>query len=193
MASTQLEICNMALDDVGNPNITSLSGSTKAQNLLKNKWQTTVDAVLGDHNWSFAICWAALPLHGKKGDPNGPVAVYEYAYGKPQGYIRGIRLEDAEDKWEEVGDQIHTDVEGAIFQYVKSQTDVNKFPALFALALAKRLASEIAVPLNQDKAKARELFQVYQLILDQAKLANGASQQNAKDESPANIFSAARD
>lgn len=194
MASTQIEICNMALDDVGNPNITNLGAQTKATNLLKNRWQTIVDSVLHDHNWSFALAWVALAQVGIKGDGAfGPMAVYAFAYAKPQGFIRGVRLEDPEEPWEEVGDHIHTDAGGAIFQYVKSQTDVNKFPPLFVQALAKRLASELAVPLNQDKAKAQDLFNQYRLILDQAKLANSLSQTSAKDETPDNPFKAARD
>lgn len=191
---TQVDICNMALADIGNPAIAAISDNTKAANTLKEKWQATVDAVLADADWSFALRWVALTLQGVLGDGGlGPMAVYAYAYAKPVGFIRGVRLEDVESEFEEVGDQIHTDVDAAKIQYVRSMTDANKYPPLFVMCLAKRLASEICVPLNQDKQKAATLFDVYRLTLDQAKLANAKTQLRAKDETVDNSFLKARD
>ena len=92
-----------------------------------------------------------------------------------------------------MGDQIHTDVDAAKIQYVRSMTDASKYPPLFVMCLAKRLASEICVPLNQDKQKAATLFDVYRLTLDQAKLANAKTQLRAKDETVDNSFLKARD
>jgi len=191
---TQVDICNMALSDIGSPPIAAITADTKAANILREKWQATVDAVLADVDWSFALRWVALTLQGILGDGLlGPMAVYSFAYGKPVGFIRGVRMEDMESEFEEVGDQIHTDVEFAKLQYVRSMTDATRFPPLFVACLAKRLASEICVPLNQDKQKAATLFDMYRLTLDQAKLANAKTQMRAKDESVDNSFLTARD
>lgn len=193
MSTSQLDICNVALETIGCAPITSIDATVKGAITLKRAWPIIVDAILHENIWSFSLAWDALTLLGESGEALGPKAIYAYAYSKPAGFIRGVRMVDPLDSWEEVGEEIHTDTQGAIFQYVKRQSDVNLFPPLFVLALTYRLAAQICVPMNQDKAKARENMEIYRYYVDLAKVANALTSVNAKDETTDNLFVAARE
>ncbi len=52
--ASQVEICNLALDMLGESNITSIAGTEKAAGLLSRRWDYAVDELLRDFPWSFA-------------------------------------------------------------------------------------------------------------------------------------------
>jgi hypothetical protein len=83
MASSQVQIANMALDVIGTRStITSLTeGSTEA-NAIARHWDNAVDAVLRAAHWNFARKQRALTLlqDGTQGQPVPQPWLYEYAY-----------------------------------------------------------------------------------------------------------------
>lgn len=58
--ATQVEICNLALDILGDNPISSLNDTTKAASLLSRNWAYALDEVLREYPWRFARKFAEL-------------------------------------------------------------------------------------------------------------------------------------
>jgi hypothetical protein len=54
IAMTQLELCNLALDKLGEPPITALNASTPAAQACTRLYQPTLDALVRKYRWNFA-------------------------------------------------------------------------------------------------------------------------------------------
>jgi hypothetical protein len=54
IAMTQLELCNLALDKLGEPPITSIGASTPAAQACTRLYQPTLDALVRKYRWNFA-------------------------------------------------------------------------------------------------------------------------------------------
>lgn len=167
MASV-VEICNRALDKLGETPIASLADDIKASRACNRAFAPVRDAVLRDHPWNCAIGRAALAADGQ-----APVWGYARRFPLPVDCLRVLDIA-VETRWIVEGRAILTDA-GAPLQirYIRRVDDPNLFDPLFVEALAARLAVELCEALTQSNTKRQALLEDYGRIVERARAADG--------------------
>jgi hypothetical protein len=100
-----------------------------------------------------------------------PAFGYAAAYQLPADCLFVREVGEGDDcPWEVEGGTLFTDMAAPLrVKYTRAVVNPAAFDALFAEALAVRLASEIAVSLTESVGKAQALWQVYQSKLTEAR------------------------
>lgn len=160
MATSEIEICNLALTRIGHSMITALSEASVEASLCKLHYAMTRDVVLRAHPWNFAIRRVMLAQ-----DTDTPAFEYEYQYSLPSDFLKVVRT-DLDAEGYSVDYRIESrkllTSEGTIgIEYIAQITDVAQFDALFVDCLAARLAAEIGQKLSDNAALVRTAWEVY--------------------------------
>ena len=173
MATSNTEICNLALKALGLDPISSLANDTsQAGIVLRNTWEATRDAVLRSANWRCLLSRSASLAR----EAAAPSFGYSYAYALPPDCVRVIEM-SADSKyqydflgrrvlWPEAGWAVEgrlllTDETEAFILYVaydKATDPVALFDGHMVAAIAAQLAADIAPGL-------KTLVRVPQLVL----------------------------
>lgn len=172
MATTEVELCNLALFRVRATEIGDLNEQSINAEKCRVLYSQVRDYVLSDGiAWGFAKKTRALSLTGVTPEewtyeydyPNDALVLLYIVKPGVSGVVSqsGINLTDVE--MEHIpyeileksggGTSIGTNYADAKAAYIKSVTDVRQFPPLFEDAVAWRLAYELAVPLGGDSTK----------------------------------------
>ena len=164
MAASETTICNLALGKLGARRIIELNEeSTEARACLLH-YAETRDEVLRHHRWNFAIkretlVELALP----------PVFGWGIQYELPSDCLRildlnGYNLARRPGLWEVEGRILLTNEPNAEIRYICRVTDCNLFDSLFVEALALKLASKIAMPINGSPNMAGQFLGEYERV-----------------------------
>ncbi|MHA8112854.1 hypothetical protein ACX122_07025 [Kosakonia cowanii] len=199
MASV-VEICNRALSSIGNSrSINSLNEASKEAGECSLYFDACRDSVLADFDWNFATKRVALA------DTGTPPPDWKFAYRYPTDCVRiteimvpGVRNPTAAQRISyEVGADasgtgklIYTDQEDAWMKYVGRVTDVNMYDAIFAEALAWRLAAAINMALTGNADLGNNALNMYGRVI----LSAGSHSLNESQEPvmPESEFTSAR-
>lgn len=177
MASSEVEICNSALNKLGADTIISFQDATKNARLCRSQYPLIRDEVLRSHPWNFAISRVELSQNASR----TPEFEYNYEYIIPPDVLRilytNLNLPPAgtyERKW-----KVETNVDGAKvlvtdeetvkITYIKKVTDVGLFDANFVDVLSWRLAADLAYPIVQSSSLVAQMFSIYEQRLSQAR------------------------
>lgn len=156
MASTQIQIWNMALSHIGvKAFVASPTERSQEASVLNVWWQPAIDYVLADHNWAFARKYATLNLVEE--DPNPD---WQYAYRYPSDCIHARRICSPKGRRDPLpppfvtgqdddGKLVLTDQEDAVLEYTVRVTEPERFDEKFTECLTFYLASRIALPLSR--------------------------------------------
>ncbi|KAF0146563.1 MAG: hypothetical protein FD153_104 [Rhodospirillaceae bacterium] len=166
--TSKVEICNLALLQIGEDTITNLHEKSKAARVCHVLYAPSRDAVLESFPWSFALQRQTLALLAE----SAPLP-WAYAYQRPIDCLRSEEiLPTRPDKpvlFAVEGDKVLTDQAGAVLLYVRSIDDPALFSAQFVQALSWYLAGKLAIPLTGDEAKARLCLQMYGAVVQEAR------------------------
>ncbi|WP_298069419.1 hypothetical protein [uncultured Mailhella sp.] len=180
MAATvgKLDICNMALGFIGTRTIASPDERTPEAIQCGLYWDTARRAALRDFPYGFAQKRFVL---AEKPMPEVYAREWRFCYGLPDGCLKLHRVHggragslgagDAPFRIVEDGGRsvILCSVEQALADCSVDVEDVSLWDELFVLAMARRLAALIAVPLlKNNPGKVQELVQLYQQAVPQA-------------------------
>lgn len=172
MASV-VDICNMALDSVGQASIMSAfppDNSAQAR-ACNRRYESVRDAVLRAHLWNCATTRVQLTKLA-----NDPAWGFTNQFQIPADFIRYISL-DALD----VPFRIEGGADGRVLlsddadvnlRYIFRLTNVPQMDDLLIECIAARLASEIAYKLTSDKRLARDMYAAYLDKLNEARYAD---------------------
>lgn len=163
-----VDVCNKALNKLGQGAITSLDDGTKSANLCKQNWPLVRDQVLRDHPWNFAVKRATLaPVS------TAPDWGFDAAFTLPSDCLRLIEVRDlSTDDYVVEGRQILCDEEVLYIRYVRRVEDPNVYDSAFVDTAACRLAFELCEAITQSNTKKDALFQEYDDSLLRAKRAD---------------------
>lgn len=142
MASV-VDICNIALSNLGDQKISSLSDANERARLCNLRYDDVRDSVLRSHPWSCAVTRTLLARND-----TAPVWGFSYSYSLPSDCLRVLDVEEWETPFRIESGVIVTDAETVKLKYIKQVTDPNEFDSLIIQALALKLASEIAESLT---------------------------------------------
>jgi len=138
MAVSAVEICNRALNALGQSAITALTDDTTRAELCQRFYTDLRDELLQDHPWNFAIRRASLAASATE-----PDFEWTYQYPLPTGCLRVLSVftADTSDQWEVEGGMILSDLSAPLeIRYVTNIVTENNFPPAFVTALSLRLA-----------------------------------------------------
>lgn len=166
-------ICNSALAKVGCSPITALDDGSREATLLNSLFENKRDEVLSAHAWNFAIkraTWAP--------DAAAPDFEYDYQYTLPTDCLRVLSLEEDElfedGAWEVEGRKLLTNFSTVNARFVWRNTSASEWGALFAEALAWKLAESVAYALTQSTEREQKCTDKYNATLREARSADGA-------------------
>lgn len=196
--ANEVTICNLALAELGATLIESLSERQKSAQYCKLIYETARDAVLRDHDWSFARSRQQLALLSDQ------YPGFSFAYQYPTNCLKDRSIWNDTDLLTETEkvpyeissskDNTHkvilTNHENAILIYTAKIKDPNVFDQSFIDALKYRLASDLAVPLKGDVGLKKSAFQMYQYYIGLAK-ANSANE-GQREQDTQSSFTRAR-
>ncbi len=162
MITSDIDICNMALDYCNVRNITSLDEDTKASKKCKAWYDTVRKSLLMNLNASFSIKRATLAEFADY----IPVYGYGKAYALPLDLLQVLNLGNPLDDnlYQIEGNYFYCDesIKQVNIRYIADIKDVTKFDSDFADLLALKLAEKISLPLTEDPEKTSVLKQLSQ-------------------------------
>jgi hypothetical protein len=157
MATSNTEICNLALKALGLDPISSLATDTsQAGIILRNTWEATRDAILRAANWRCLLARSGSLAQ----EAAAPSFGFSYAYALPADCVRVMEM-SVDAAWEVEGGLLLTDEAEAYIRYVaydKVADLVAKFDGHMVAAIVAQLAADIAPGL-------KTLSRVPQLVL----------------------------
>jgi hypothetical protein len=188
--ATKLEICNLALQNVGANSIDSLNEGTPEANACVVRYDTTRKALLEMNPWNFAtkrILLAATSV--------SPLYGFSKQYVLPADYIRLVSTKE-----EEVGGAVMSPISPTLLpddyrieiaqdgnrvllsaddvksiRYVFDQTDESKFSATFVELFARLLGANIAYRVTNSKSMKELELRIFKAELTTS-LASDAAQ-----------------
>ena len=160
MITSEIDICNMALDYCNVRNITSLDEDTKASKKC-NAWYDTVrKSLLMNLNASFSIKRARLAEVANF----VPVYGYQKAYALPHDLLQVLNLGNPlnDELYQIEGNYFYCDedIKEVNIRYIADIKDVTKFDSEFCDLFALKLAEKISLPLTEDAEKTSMLKQL---------------------------------
>ena len=169
MATSKVQIANLALIHVGAGTITSLTQDTPEARAVNAVYDLMRDAVLTDHPWNFAVKRVAPSL-----DATTPVFDFTYRFDLPTDYLRLLSIED-NPRYKISGQFIECDSNAIKIKYIAENDIPGEYDSIFVTALALRIASVIAERLTQSGTLAKELFEAYLKFMRDAKSVDAQS------------------
>lgn len=174
MASSKVEIANIALVGLRAAVINSFSDGTTEANAVDVIWDTVRQSELAKHPYNFAMKRASLNRL-----TTAPSFGYAYQYQLPVDCLRVWRVEGNFDYRIE-GNKILTDEESAKIVYVYDNDDITTWSSLFSDLVAARLRVELAYTLAADETLLKLSKELYDRKAMQVKFVD--SSQDYTDE-----------
>jgi hypothetical protein len=165
MATSETEICNIALGHLGEAPITSLDEDSKAGRACKLHYELTRDEVLRSHRWNFAKDRETLSEIAE-----APAFRWGHQFQLPADCLRVLEFNDSEigdwisDQYEIEGRALLTDSDEARIVYIKREIDVSLYDSLFVQALALKLAIILSEQIRGTTSKTAELTQAFERL-----------------------------
>ncbi|HQT97808.1 MAG TPA: hypothetical protein PK416_08020, partial [Thermodesulfobacteriota bacterium] len=114
MATSNTEVCNLALKGIGLDPIVSLASDTsQAGIILRNTWEATRDTILQAANWRCLLARSGSLAR----EAAAPSFGFSYAYTLPTDCVRIVEM-SVDAAWEKEGRLLLTDEEEAYILYV---------------------------------------------------------------------------
>lgn len=137
--------------------------TTKEARVIKSYWATTLDEVLGDHEWNEAMKRGAIATP----TANTTIPGFTHRGSLPSDCIRVIGAEN-DQEYEIEGSYIYF-VDTLTIRYISKIAYTELRTALLAECLALRLASKLATPLTGQMNLEMKIIQEYNAKVSEAK------------------------
>jgi len=160
MASSEVDICNLALGFLGADPIISMADN----DLCEENYPACRDACLEDVDWTFATTRFLLSTPAA----TPPVFGYSNQFLLPPGTLRVIEVNDNLGQWAKEGNYILTDDATCRVRAIKRVTDVRQFPNSFVQMVATRLAAIVAIPIANSDGMAKAMMALYRSFQTEA-------------------------
>lgn len=187
MSKTSVDICNDALNELGDQPITALTDNTVRARLCNQFYDKAVEYVLRAGNWNCATKRTTLARL-----QSAPAWGFTYAYALPNDWMRTISTHLDEDglRWSQEDGKILTDEEAVKIKYVYRLVDPTKWDAQLTQAVIYFLAFKLAGSITEKEAKKTMLFQLYQQTVEAARGTSG--QEGTPEEINSDVLITAR-
>ena len=172
---SQIDICNMALIQLGVGTISSLNDGTEPARVLSSVWDNVLQSEIAEHNWHFATKRVTLAP-----DQDAPVNSLAYQFTFPHDCVHLHAWDTFEKDWVVEGGKIHSNSDSIDIIYTSVPTQIGNIGALFARALSFRLAHEICYTLTNNLDLRGSMASSYASAVLRARQ-RGAIEEGSKD------------
>jgi len=159
--ASKTEIANMALTSLGAANITDIDEDSSNARKVRAVYDNLREAVLEEHPWNFA-----MERVTKAPSEEVPAFGYVYKILRPTDCLRIVNIyadssETNELRYKPEGKYILCDSNIVYIKYIKNIKDETLFTALFAQALAARIAYELCFPITNSYNVQGQMMTLY--------------------------------
>lgn len=172
----RLSIYRGALRLLGPSNLLSLSEDLPDKRALDGAWGDSVNYMLEQGMWNFAIRTVELSYD----EDVDPLFGFQYAFSKPNDWLRTVSISSTADfyeglrSYEDEAAYWYADPETIYVRYVSNDDaygwNVGAWRQSFSKALEAYLAFECGLPISSDKGNRNDLFNLFKDRLSQAKI-----------------------
>lgn len=164
MASSDVEIANIALVLCGADTITSFSDTARRARVCLSQYANERDATLRAYPWNFAVKRVQLA-------PQVPAPSFGWqnAFTVPGDNLRILTIDDGKTDYDVESGVILADTSLLNVRYIARIEDPTKYDSLFVQALGARLAYRISFELVQSAAHRDGLWEAYRRTLKEAR------------------------
>ena len=175
--ASELDICNLALQWLGQDPITNLLAPTnRPEQLCALNYPLARDAFLEEHMWSFALKRAVLNPTG-----NTPEWGDGFEFQVPANTMAIWRLYDSAqynnqvqpEFWRREGNYVYSTSANAYALIGTYVTDTTRFSPTFVQALASRLAMDLAIPMTENVGLMQQMQGQFAIKAREAVAADG--------------------
>ena len=159
-----VQICNIALSNIGEQRISALSDNTERARLCNLRFEDCRDAVLRSYPWKCAVARVALAS-----STTAPAWGYTYQYLLPSDCLRVLDIEEVTEDYQIEGRFIVTDATAVKLKYIQRIEDPNQFDALLVQAIAMKLASELAEAITGRADLRDRMLSKYLQVISEAR------------------------
>jgi hypothetical protein len=187
--STKDDLCNAALNMLGEPDATPFTGGTTVRDAsLRRHYDSALEHVLTMHRWDFATILAELTILDPQ--PTTVPPLYPYGYECPADKLRlqKITLSNGEDLkcFEVVGTTLFLDrdaYEGVIY-YTSNDIEPADMPTMFSDCLVLEIAKRIAPMLTQNPQLMEQMASHHREAFAKATTAEARQTQSGENSTP---------
>lgn len=178
MATSDLDICNAALTDLGHEHIQSFLDDSDQARALNAIYTMNRDRTLAAHPWNFAtkrlsLAAAVVTLNTDEWDA---------AYLLPADSLRVLYIEPRGTPFVVENGYILTDVSSPVkCPVIFRITDPGLFSVNFVSALQYRLSAALCNAITARRGTAQDYWKLYQMELQEARTADGMEGWEAKE------------
>lgn len=175
--TSNVDICNSALNMIGASNIISLTEDSKAARVCNQRYEFVRDAVFRAHPWNSLVRRIELAA-----DEETPAFEFEKFHTLPSDpyCLRVLRPEDPDTVFRVEGRKIASSTSPFKMIYVARITDPNEYDMLLIESIAARLAADISYALVNSATLSQTMLGVYETKLSEARFVD------ATEGTPAN-------
>lgn len=177
MATTDVQIANMALLALGAETITALTDTTSKEAVIANTlFDQARDEVLMAHPWACCVKRVELDMD------TPPDYGWENAFSLPTDFIDLVEVEGiltSDSQMYEVEDShFLTDLEEVFIRYIYRNETPSTYTPLLTDCIALNLASKMAYAIVGKESVANALYQKYERKLIEARCKDARTRQN---------------
>lgn len=190
MATSDVAICNMALQKLGAARITSLTEDSRNARACNACFEMVRDRELRARAWNFAKKRETLAPHA-----TAPAFDFAYAFPVPSDFLRLLPPARTYLDWSIENHQgvkciMTNDGDSIEVIYIAKITDPTLYDPLFDEALACKLATHMCEEITQSNQKKADTAAEYKAVMAEARQINAYEQVSA--EPPEDPYLAAR-
>jgi hypothetical protein len=190
-ATSETDICNLALGHLGEARITSLEEDGAAARACALHYDNVREQVLRSHRWNFAQSRKVLSRVADR-----PVFGWKYQYEIPADCLRVAEFNDSEAgdvltaPYIIEGRRLLTNETEARLVYIKKVTTVSQFDPLFIEAFALKLAVVLSETIRGTTGKTEQMMALYdRAVAPQARRVDANEGRRRKGLLPINSLS----
>lgn len=169
--SSVVDICNLALYNLGDDAITSIDDTSKRAKLCKAFYPIVRDAVLRAHPWNCAKYTQPLALLGTAPTNTNWASQFTLPTSPYCLWVPKILNEDL--IYEVAGRVLLSDETTILLNYIYQITDPGNYDSLLLDAIAARLSVNLAYPLTGVQSNAKMMWELYQMKIAEARTQDG--------------------
>lgn len=164
--SSEVEICNEALTAIGENTILSLEDDMKTARLCKLKYNNKRDYLLRRYIWNFATKRTTLAP-----DTTAPEYEFSAQFTLPTDCVQLRELYPNSISYSIENNKILCDETVLYIKYTYRVTNTNSMDSIFRETLAALMARELAVPLADSVNLTKQMDEMYEVKLSEARYA----------------------
>ena len=176
MAST-VDICNGALNQLGDTTILSLTEDSKNARLCNSRYTQVRDAVFRSHPWN--CLQERLELAQST---TTPAWGYSFKYDLPGDCLRLLRILDYDSDHKVEGRSILSNNSSMKILYISRVTDPNQYDENLRETLSAALAADIAYAITSNNTTQQNMLALYQEKLRDARFVDSTEGYNTTQE-----------